>query len=120
MERPFLKRGFIYNNISVAPRQTFSLWTQNVHFKNELNIWIQKYEGGELFEILLYNQISILMTHMNNYGGDRLAFFLLENVFELISKWTNLIFFTLPPLNVVEKYFEFNQNDKEPLCTVSL
>jgi heparan sulfate N-deacetylase/N-sulfotransferase NDST2 len=115
----YLRRGFTYNGIMVAPRQTFNLWTLTVFFKENHEKWIQKYEGGELFEILLYNQVSILMTHMDNYAGDRLAVFLLENVFDFLSKWTNLIFYSLPPLEIVEKYFKLNPDDQEPLWTVS-
>jgi hypothetical protein len=115
----YLRRGFTYNGVMVAPRQTFSLWTVTIFFEGNHEKWIRKYEGGELFEILLYNQVGILMTHIENYSGDRLAVFLLENVFDFLSKWTNLIFYTLPPLKIVEKYFKSNPDDQEPLLTVS-
>ncbi len=114
----YLKKGFIHNDIMVAPRQTFSLWTTSVFFNGTLDKWNQMYEGGELFEILLTNEVSILMTHIDNYAGDRLALFLLENVFNLISKWTNLIFLTMPPSKIVEKYFELNPSDREPVWKV--
>ena len=104
----------------VAPRQTFNLWSATVFFKGEQHIWSKIYEGGELYEILLYNQISILMTHCGNFGSDRLANYLLENVFELISKWTNLMFYAMPPLKLIEKYFQINTDEAEPLWHVSL
>ena len=102
----------------VAPRQTFNLWTTTVFFDGKKDMWIQKYEGGELFEILLMNEVTIFMTHIGNYGGDRLAVFLLENVFEFLSKWTTLTFVAMPPLKVVEKYFELNPNEREPVWEV--
>ena len=58
------------------------------------------------------------MTHMGNFGNDRLAIFLFENSFKLLSYWTNLKFHSLPPFDLVKKYFELNPDDKEPIWTV--
>ena len=117
----YLRRGFIFNNIMVAPRQTSFMFSTDSKFNTILknaDYWIELYKGGGLFEIILYNQVSIFMTHVPNYAHDRLANFILRNVFEFLSCWTNLKFYSLPPLSIVEKYFEFNQDDKEPVWSV--
>ena len=79
-----------------------------------IKYWISLYEEGHVFDGLLYNKVSIFMTHVPNFTGDRLAIFLFENLFRLISSWTNLKFYTLSPLEIVKKYFEYNPDDKEP------
>jgi hypothetical protein len=75
--------------------------------------------GGWLFDLFLYNQVNILMTHIPNYSHERLAIFLFRNLFEFLSCWTNLKFYSLPPLGIVKKYFELHPHEKEPLWTVS-
>ena len=73
-----------------------------------------------MYQILLFNEVSPIMTHVENFSYDRLAIFLLENVFEFISSWTNLQFYYPPPLQTIEKYFELNPSAQEPIWTVSL
>ena len=105
----------------VAPRQPSYMYTSSRNFEThntDFNYWISLSEGGYLFEVLLYNQVSIFMTHIPNYSHERLAMFLFRNVFEFLSCWTNLQFYSLPPLDIVKKYFEFNPNEKEPLWIV--
>jgi hypothetical protein len=58
------------------------------------------------------------MTHVPNFAHDRVATFMFRNLFEFISCWTNLKFYSLPPLDIVKKYFELNPEDKEPVWTV--
>ena len=117
----YLRRGFIFNNVMVAPRQSSFMFTHTVYFNSSnLNFqyWTSLYKGGEFFETFLYNHVSIFMTHMGNFGNDRLAIFLFENSFKLLSYWTNLKFHSLPPFDLVKKYFELNPDDKEPIWTV--
>ena len=85
--------------------------------KNKL---IESYRGGDIYQVLLFNEVSPIMTHVENFSFDRLAIFLLENVFEFISSWTNLQFYYPPPLQTIEKYFELNPDHREPIWTVSL
>ena len=59
------------------------------------------------------------MTHVPNFAHERLAMFLFPSLFEFLSCWTNLKFFSLPPLDIVQKYFEFNPEDNEPIWTVN-
>jgi hypothetical protein len=56
----FLRRGFIHNNVKVAPRQSGFMFTYNKNFDSRgknLDYWISLYQGGSLYEILLYNQV---------------------------------------------------------------
>ena len=114
------RRGFIHDNIMVSPRQSASIFSYNLHFDtNDDQFWISKFAGGHLFETILYNQVSIFMTHLPNYANDRLAIYLFRNVFRFLNCWTNLKFVSLPPLKTVKKYFEINTDDNEPIWTVS-
>ena len=47
------------------------------------------------------------MTHMSNYGNDRLALYTFESVIEYIQCWTNLQLVTLPPVALAERYFRY-------------
>ena len=116
----YLRRGFIYNNVMVAPRQSSGVFTTSIKFRSneDVKYYISKYAGGALFETMLYNELSIFMTHFGNYANDRLANFLFENVFTFISCWTNLRFYSLPPYQMVQKYFELNPNENELTWTV--
>ncbi len=87
--------------------------------EKDRNDLIKSYSGGEIYQILLFNEVSPIMTHVENFSYDRLAIYLLENAFEFISSWTNLQFYYPPPLQTVEKYFELNPNQREPIWTVS-
>jgi hypothetical protein len=54
------RRGFIYDNFMVAPRLSAFMYTNNLNFdsaRKSYDYWISLYEGGGLFEILLYNQV---------------------------------------------------------------
>ena len=118
----YARRGFIYNNIMVAPRQTTLTFTTTIFFHSgnkNAQYWISIYEGGQLFETILYTQVSIFMTHLGNFGNDRLAVFLFRNVFLFLSCWTNFQFFSLPHLEMVKKHFELNPEDTEPLWNVN-
>lgn len=57
-------------------------------------------QGGELFQTIVYNQINIFMTHMSNYGSDRLALYTFESVIKFLRCWTNLKLTSAAPLQV--------------------
>ncbi|XP_053317415.1 bifunctional heparan sulfate N-deacetylase/N-sulfotransferase 4-like [Spea bombifrons] len=122
-EYPHLKparyrRGFIHNGIMVLPRQTCGLFTHTIFYKeypggpNELDKSIR---GGELFLTVLLNPISIFMTHLSNYGNDRLGLYTFVNLAKFVQTWTNLKLQTLPPLQLARKYFELFPEQKDPL-----
>uniref|UniRef100_A0A5F8GPL6 [heparan sulfate]-glucosamine N-sulfotransferase n=1 Tax=Monodelphis domestica TaxID=13616 RepID=A0A5F8GPL6_MONDO len=122
-EYPHLKparyrRGFIHNGIMVLPRQTCGLFTHTIFYKEypggpqELDKSIQ---GGELFLTILLNPISIFMTHLSNYGNDRLGLYTFVNLANFVQSWTNLRLQTLPPVQLAHKYFELFPEQKDPL-----
>ncbi|XP_004703528.1 bifunctional heparan sulfate N-deacetylase/N-sulfotransferase 4 [Echinops telfairi] len=122
-EYPHLKparyrKGFIHNSIMVLPRQTCGLFTHTIFYKEypggpqELDKSIR---GGELFLTILLNPISIFMTHLSNYGNDRLGLYTFVNLANFVQSWTNLRLKTLPPVQLAYKYFELFPEQKDPL-----
>ncbi|KAF6306737.1 N-deacetylase and N-sulfotransferase 3 [Rhinolophus ferrumequinum] len=122
-EYPHLKparhrRGFVHKNIMVLPRQTCGLFTHTIFYQEypggprELDNSIQ---GGELFFTLLLNPISIFMTHLSNYGNDRLGSYTFVNLANFVQSWTNLRLQTLPPAQLAHKYFELFPEQRDPL-----
>uniref|UniRef100_A0A671MAK0 [heparan sulfate]-glucosamine N-sulfotransferase n=1 Tax=Sinocyclocheilus anshuiensis TaxID=1608454 RepID=A0A671MAK0_9TELE len=122
-EYPHLKparhrKGFIHNDIMVLPRQTCGLFTHTIFYKEypggpkELDKSIR---GGELFLTVLLNPISIFMTHLSNYGNDRLGLYTFTNLANFLKCWTNLRLHTLPPLQLAHKYFTLFPEQRHPL-----
>ncbi|KAM6301423.1 bifunctional heparan sulfate N-deacetylase/N-sulfotransferase 4 [Aegotheles albertisi] len=122
-EYPHLKparyrRGFIHNGIMVLPRQTCGLFTHTIFYKEypggpqELDKSIR---GGELFLTILLNPISIFMTHLSNYGNDRLGLYTFANLANFVKSSTNLRLQTLPPVQLAQKYFELFPEQTDPL-----
>ncbi|XP_017264253.1 bifunctional heparan sulfate N-deacetylase/N-sulfotransferase 4 [Kryptolebias marmoratus] len=122
-EYPHLKparyrKGFIHNNIMVLPRQTCGLFTHTIYYKEypggpkELDKSIR---GGELFLTVLLNPISIFMTHLSNYGNDRLGLYTFVHLASFLRSWTNLRLHTLPPLQLAHKYFQLFPEQRNPL-----
>uniref|UniRef100_A0A672GAA4 [heparan sulfate]-glucosamine N-sulfotransferase n=1 Tax=Salarias fasciatus TaxID=181472 RepID=A0A672GAA4_SALFA len=125
-EYPHLKparyrKGFIHNNIMVLPRQTCGLFTHTIYYKEypggpkELDKSIR---GGELFLTVLLNPISIFMTHLSNYGNDRLGLYTFVHLASFLHSWTNLNLHTLPPLQLANKYFQLFPEQRNPLWQV--
>ncbi|XP_043552757.1 bifunctional heparan sulfate N-deacetylase/N-sulfotransferase 4-like isoform X1 [Chiloscyllium plagiosum] len=122
-EYPHLKparyrHGFIHGGIMVLPRQTCGLFTHTIFYKEypggprELDKSIR---GGELFLTVLLNPISIFMTHLSNYGNDRLGLYTFVNLANFVHCWTNLKLQTIPPVQLAHKYFELFPEQKDPL-----
>ncbi|XP_035730077.1 bifunctional heparan sulfate N-deacetylase/N-sulfotransferase-like isoform X2 [Vespa mandarinia] len=113
-----LRRGFIHRNIMVLPRQTCGLFTHTIFIerypggRDKLDESIQ---GGELFQTIVYNPINIFMTHMSNYGNDRLALYTFESVIKFIQCWTNLRLSSSPPLKLGEHYFQLYPEEADPV-----
>ncbi|XP_062469885.1 bifunctional heparan sulfate N-deacetylase/N-sulfotransferase 3 isoform X2 [Pezoporus occidentalis] len=59
--------------------------------------------------------ISIFMTHLSNYGNDRLGLYTFVNLANFVHTWTNLKLKTLPPVQLAHKYFELFPEQKDPL-----
>lgn len=58
------------------------------------------------------------MSHMSNYGSDRLALYTFESVFQFIRCWTNLKLVSLGPLELAEKYFKLYPEEIDPIWGV--
>uniref|UniRef100_A0A671KC57 Bifunctional heparan sulfate N-deacetylase/N-sulfotransferase 1 n=1 Tax=Sinocyclocheilus anshuiensis TaxID=1608454 RepID=A0A671KC57_9TELE len=122
-EYPHLKparfrRGFIHRGLSVLPRQTCGLFTHTIFYNEypggskELDKLIN---GGELFLTVLLNPISIFMTHLSNYGNDRLGLYTFKNLVKFIQMWTNLKLQTLPPVQLAQRYFQIFPEERDPI-----
>ncbi|KAK3711017.1 hypothetical protein RRG08_009606 [Elysia crispata] len=114
------RRGFIHSGVMVLPRQTCGLFTSTI-FASDYQGGLQgldtAIQGGETFQTVLTTPISIFMTHLSNYGNDRLALYMLESLVRFIKCWTNLRLLSLPPVELGFKYFEMFPQEKEPVWT---
>ena len=63
-------------------------------------------------------QISIFMTHLSNYGNDRLGLYTFKSLMMFVRTWTNLKLQTLPPVQLAQKYFSLFPGEKDPLWQV--
>lgn len=59
------------------------------------------------------------MTHLSNYGNDRLGLYTFVNLANFVHSWTNLKLQTLPPVQLAHKYFELFPDQKDPLWQVT-
>lgn len=60
------------------------------------------------------------MTHLSNYGNDRLGLYTFVNLANFVHSWTNLKLQTLPPVQLAHKYFELFPEQKDPLWQVTI
>lgn len=59
------------------------------------------------------------MTHMSNYGNDRLALYTFESVIKFLQCWTNIRLSSAPPLQLAETYFKLHPEEADPVWGVS-
>ncbi|XP_067153742.1 bifunctional heparan sulfate N-deacetylase/N-sulfotransferase 4 isoform X4 [Apteryx mantelli] len=59
--------------------------------------------------------ISVFMTHLSNYGNDRLGLYTFANLANFVKSSTNLQLRTLPPVPLAHKYFELFPEQTDPL-----
>ncbi|XP_026676467.1 bifunctional heparan sulfate N-deacetylase/N-sulfotransferase-like [Diaphorina citri] len=62
-----------------------------------------------------FAKINIFMSHMGNYGNDRLALYTFESVIKFITCWTNLHLSSAPPMRIAEKYFQLYPEEQDPI-----
>lgn len=56
------------------------------------------------------------MTHMSNYGSDRLALYTFESVIKFLRCWTNLKLSSAPPIQLGELYFnKLHPEESDPI-----
>ena len=58
------------------------------------------------------------MTHLSNYGNDRLGLYTFESLVRFLQCWTRLRLQTLPPVPLARKYFELFPQERSPLWQV--
>ncbi|XP_060575407.1 bifunctional heparan sulfate N-deacetylase/N-sulfotransferase-like, partial [Ruditapes philippinarum] len=112
------RRGFVHSGIMVLPRQTCGLFTHTIFLNSypggparlEKSIY-----GGELFKAFLYNPLNIFMTHLSNYGNDRLALYTFESVIKFVQCWTNLKLIQKSPMDHAIKYFDMFPEEQDPV-----
>uniref|UniRef100_A0A0K2UYH4 [heparan sulfate]-glucosamine N-sulfotransferase n=1 Tax=Lepeophtheirus salmonis TaxID=72036 RepID=A0A0K2UYH4_LEPSM len=113
-----LRRGFTHDKLKILPRQTCGLFTKNIYYEDypkNPEVLEKSIRGGELFQTISFNSINIFMTHMSNYGFDRLAPYTFESVFSMLKCWTNLKFVTVNPEKLSEIYFSMFPDEKVPI-----
>ncbi|TRY79158.1 hypothetical protein TCAL_07047 [Tigriopus californicus] len=113
-----LRHGFVHSGIKVLPRQTCGLFTKNLYYDEYPGgpeVLEQSIQGGELFQTLVYNPISIFMTHMPNYCYDRLAPYTFESVITMVQCWTHLDLRTTHPNALGEMYFQMYPDETQAI-----
>lgn len=55
------------------------------------------------------------MTHLSNYGNDRLGLYTFVHLASFLRSWTNMKLHTLPPLQLAHKYFQLFPEQRNPL-----
>lgn len=59
------------------------------------------------------------MTHLSNYGNDRLGPYTFVHLADFLHSCTNLRLQTLPPVQLARKYFELFPEQRDPLWQVT-
>ena len=115
------RKGFIYNDISVLPRQVLGLYTRTLRF-NDYPGGILGLErdvrGGDSFMTILLNPVAIYMTHIGNYGADRLALYALRNLFHFVATNTNLKLRSASPAQMAQYHFNVFPEQTLPVWTM--
>ncbi len=60
----------------------------------------------------------VFMTHMSNYGNDRLALYTFESVVKFVQCWTNLRLKSIPPVELGNLYFKMYPDEEDPVWRV--
>ena len=58
------------------------------------------------------------MTHLSNYGNDRLALYTFESEVKFLKCWTNLRLKTVKPTEMAQIYFNMHPQEKDPIWRV--
>lgn len=115
---PRFRKGFIYKNIKVLPRQTCGLYTHTIFLKEypKGQKWLEdSIHGGQLFQVVVDHPISIFMTHLSNYGNDRLALLVFDSLVKHLQCWTNIKLSSEHPVELAERYFTMFPGEMEPI-----
>ena len=59
------------------------------------------------------------MTHLSNYGNDRLALYTFSSLINFIRRWTNInLKYTSNPLELARYYFTLRPEEVDPIWSV--
>ncbi|XP_076806907.1 bifunctional heparan sulfate N-deacetylase/N-sulfotransferase 1-like [Clavelina lepadiformis] len=112
------RRGFMYRDVKNLPRQTCGLFTHTMildKYPGGPEALHDHINGGSLFLSFLYNQFNIFMTHLSNYGNDRLAIYTFDHAINFVRCWTNLKLLQVPPETMAKKYFDLYPDELDPV-----
>ena len=112
--------GFIHKGIHVLPRQTCGVYTKTFvydTFPGGPGQFEHMIHGGQVFQSVLLNRFNIFMTHIQNYGNDRLALRMFGTLFNYLYAHTNLKLRQLKPRELAKKYFQMYPAEREPMWT---
>ena len=115
------RKGFIYNDISVLPRQMLGLYTKTLRFTDYPGgiLGLERdVRGGDTFLSLLLNPVAIYMTHIGNYGADRLALFAFRNLLHFVATNTNLRLVAASPIEMAKYHFSIFPEQIMPMWTM--
>uniref|UniRef100_A0A672RTX5 Bifunctional heparan sulfate N-deacetylase/N-sulfotransferase 1 n=1 Tax=Sinocyclocheilus grahami TaxID=75366 RepID=A0A672RTX5_SINGR len=104
----------LFHNQSVLAEQM--LLNRNL-FRSQPFIYLIGWALNDLLHFIS-NQISIFMTHLSNYGNDRLGLYTFKNLVKFIQMWTNLKLQTLPPVQLAQRYFQIFPEERDPICLI--
>ena len=125
--------GFFSKYFICFPREMYVTLLPSMR-DEQFVVSVGKKELGRVLQFFLYGrekntinwsftilrQINIFMTHMSNYGNDRLALYTFESVIKFIQCWTNLRLSSAPPLQLGERYFQLYPEETDPVWGVRI
>lgn len=103
------RRGFIHKGLHVLPRQTCGLYTHTLFydkFPNGPERLEASIFGGELYQQMVTGEFNVFMTHVQNYGSDRLSLYTFGKLFNFLRETTNLRLLQVPAQDLAKKYFD--------------
>lgn len=72
----------------------------------------------KFFRLYFFWQISIFMTHLSNYGNDRIALLVFDSLVKHLQCWTNIKLSSEHPVELAERYFTMFPGEMEPIWQV--
>ena len=67
---------------------------------------------------MIFGEFNVFMTHVQNYGSDRLSLYTFERLFTFLGETTNFKLLQAPALQMAEKYYKrYPAEAQTPLWT---
>ena len=87
-------------------------------FQSKITLKVKVYNSEMFTWNLCFVKVNIFMTHLSNYGNDRLALYTFESVIKFVQCWTNLEVKTVAPLELAKVYFDMYPDEVNPIWRV--